>query len=150
MRDDIAVDTDMEQAELLEKVSDRAAADADEESAGDATRAVLQTLGERLSADEAEDLAAQLPGDLGRYLTQGESGQRFSEEEFISRIDQRMDTVDLHGEEAATTVLGTVLEAIDESDRAAVADQFRHYGFEELLAETDADVDVADRTPGEY
>lgn len=140
----------MDRTKLLETVSDRAAADADEESADDATRAVLRTLGERLSADEAEELAAQLPGDLGRQLTQGESGQRFSEEEFVSRIDQRMDTTELHGEEAATTVVGTILEAVDESERAAVVDQFRDYGFGELLAETDADVDVTDRTPGEY
>lgn len=48
----------MDQTELLETVSDRAAADADEDTADDATRAVLQTLGERLSADEAEKLAA--------------------------------------------------------------------------------------------
>ncbi|RKD93568.1 DUF2267 domain-containing protein [Halopiger aswanensis] len=140
----------MEQTELLQTVSDRAAADADEESADDATRAVLQTLGERLSEDEAEDLAAQLPGDLSQHLTEGESGQRFSEEEFVSRIDQRMDTTELHGEEAATTVLGTVLEAVDESERAAVVDQLEHYGFGELLAETDADADVNERTPGEY
>ncbi|MGQ3412966.1 DUF2267 domain-containing protein [Natrinema sp. LN54] len=140
----------MDQNALLETVGDRAATDADEDAATDATRAVLETLGERLSEDEAADLAAQLPGDLSQHLTGGESGQRFSEEEFVSRIDQRMDTVELHGEEAATTVLGTVLEAVDESERAAVVDQFEDYGFEELLAETDADIDAADRTPGEY
>ncbi|MFC6769723.1 DUF2267 domain-containing protein [Natrinema soli] len=138
----------MEQAELLERVSDRTAAD--EQSAADVTRAVLETLGERLSEDEAEDLAAQLPGELSQHLTDGESGRRFSEEEFISRVDQRMDTVDDPGQEASTTVLGTVLEAVDESERAAVVDQFERYGFEELLAETDADLDVGDRTPGEY
>lgn len=138
----------MEQAELLERVSNRTAVE--EESATDVTRAVLETLGERLSEDETEDLAAQLPGDLSQHLTQGESGQRFSEEEFVSRIDQRMDTVDIPGQEAATTVLGTVLEAVDESERAAIVDQFEHYGFEELLAETNADVDVGERSPGEY
>ncbi|QLK24414.1 DUF2267 domain-containing protein [Natrinema zhouii] len=138
----------MERAELLERVSDRTAAD--EQSATDVTRAVLETLGERLSEDEAEDLAAQLPGELSRHLTEGESGRRFSEEEFVSRVDQRMDTVDVPGQEASTAVLGTLLEAVDESERAAVVDQFEQYGFEELLAETDADVDVGDRTPGEY
>ncbi|GAB3667087.1 DUF2267 domain-containing protein [Halopiger thermotolerans] len=140
----------MDRTALLERVGDRAAADADEEAADDATRAVLRTLGERLSEDEARDLAAQLPGELSQHLTQGESGRRFSEEEFVSRIDQRMDTTKLHGEEAATTVLGTILEAVDESERAAVVDQFERYGFGELLAETDADVDVNERTPGEY
>ncbi|WP_247003185.1 DUF2267 domain-containing protein [Halosolutus gelatinilyticus] len=138
----------MERAELVRTVSDRT--ESDESAAENATRAVLATLGERLSADQAADLAAQLPGDLSEHLTEGESGQRFSEEEFVSRIDQRMETVDLTGQEAATTVIGTVLEAVDERDRAAVVDQFQHYGFEELLAETNADVDVQDRSPREY
>lgn len=148
VRTRVTVATDMDRNTLLETVSDRT--DVDEESAADVTRAVLETLGERLSADEAEDLAAQLPEDLSRSLTRGESGQRFSEEEFVSRVDQRMDTVDVPGQDAATSVLGTVLEAVDESERAAVVDQFEHYGFEELLAEADADVVDADRTPGEY
>ncbi|ELY88336.1 DUF2267 domain-containing protein [Natrialba taiwanensis] len=138
----------MERAALLEMVSDRL--DMDEETASNATRAVVKTLGERLGAGESEELAAQLPGDLGRHLTEGESGQRFSEEAFVSRVDQRMDTVDVPGQDATTSVLGTVLEAVDERDRAAVVDRFRHYGFEELLAETDAAVDVGERTPDEY
>ncbi|WP_049922260.1 DUF2267 domain-containing protein [Halopiger djelfimassiliensis] len=138
----------MDREALLQTVSDRT--ETDRESATDATQAVLTTLGERLSEDEAEDLAAQLPGDLSRDLVEGESGQRFPEAEFVSRIDQRMDTVDLDGEKAATTVLGTVLDAVDEGERAAVVAQFKHYGFEELLAETSADVDVQDRSPREY
>ncbi|ELZ06949.1 DUF2267 domain-containing protein [Natrialba aegyptia] len=138
----------MERAVFLETVSDRI--DTDEESAANATRAVLETIGERLSADESEELAAQLPGDLGRHLTEGESGQRFSEEAFVSRVDQRMDTVDVPAQDATTSVLGMILEAVDERDRPAVVDQFRQYGFEELLAETDAAVDVGERTPDEY
>lgn len=30
-----------------------------------------------------------------------------------------------------------------------VADQFEHYGYEDLLAETNADVDVQQRSPDE-
>ncbi|WP_408956759.1 DUF2267 domain-containing protein [Natrinema sp. 74] len=138
----------MDQSALLETVSDRT--DVDETAAADATRAVLETLGERLSADEAEDLAAQLSNELRQHLTESEPGRQFSEEEFVSRVDQRMDTVAITGQDAATTVLGTLLEAVDERDRATVVDQFEHYGFEDLLAETNADVDTADRTPGEY
>ncbi|SFC28674.1 Uncharacterized conserved protein, DUF2267 family [Halobiforma haloterrestris] len=129
---------------ITETVSDRTAAD--EHGATDATRAVLATLGERLSADRASDLAAQLPGELAAHLTEAESGQRFSEEEFVSRVDRRMDTVDLTGERAATAVLATVLEALDEEERTAVVDEFERYGFEELLGETDASADVTDRS----
>ncbi|TYL39491.1 DUF2267 domain-containing protein [Natronococcus pandeyae] len=137
----------MEHETFVETVSDRT--DSDSDAATDATRAVLTTLGERLSEDQAHDLASQLPGEFSDHFTEGESGQRFSEEEFISRVDQRMETVDLTGERATTAVLGTLLEAVDESERAAVVDQFEHYGFEELLSETNTEVDVTDRTPRE-
>ncbi|SEQ71467.1 hypothetical protein SAMN04489841_2161 [Natrinema salaciae] len=63
---------------------------------------------------------------------------------------------------SSPAVAGTLLEHVDEDesdalcdrleerDRVAVVDQFEHYGYAELLAKTDADVDVSDRTPGEY
>ncbi|UHQ95988.1 DUF2267 domain-containing protein [Natrinema halophilum] len=121
----------MERAALLEQVSDRTGAD--EESADDVVRAVLETLGERLSGDEAEDLAVQVPGLLSQHFPESDSGLRFSEEELVARVDRRMDTDDVPGQEAATTVLGAFLEMVDEPDRAAVVDQLRHYGFEELL-----------------
>lgn len=135
----------MERDQFVETVSDRTGAD--EDAATDASQAVLATLGERLSEDQATDLAAQLPGDLSTPLTEGESGRRFSEEEFVSRVDQRLETTEITGQRASTAVLGAVLEAVDESERAAVVDQFDHIGFEELLAETDVD---PERTPGEY
>lgn len=137
----------MDRDAITEAVSDRI--DADEDAASDATRAVLETLGERLSGDQVRDLAAQLPAEVGTHLTDGASGRRFSEEEFVSRVDQRMETTAATGDRASTAVLGTVLEAVDEGERAAVVDQFQHYGFEELLAETTADVDVTDRSPRE-
>lgn len=139
----------MEREQFERTVTEHARNEVDEAAAGDASRAVLATLGERLSEDQATDLAAQLPGDLSEHLTTGQSGQRFSEEEFVSRVDQRMETVEMTGEGATIAVMGTVLEAVDERERAAVVDQFEHYGFEELLSETDAEVDVRDRSPRE-
>ncbi|APX97499.1 DUF2267 domain-containing protein [Natronorubrum daqingense] len=137
----------MEQAAIVETVSDRT--EADEDGAMDATSAVLQTLGERLSEDQSRDLAAELPADLSEHLTTGESGQRFSEEEFVSRVDQRMETHDVTGERAATAVMASLLEEVDGRERDAVVDQFEHYGFETLLGETDADIDVSERSPRE-
>ena len=102
----------METEAFVETVSDRT--DSDSDAATDATRAVLTTLGEQLSEDPAHDLASQIPGEFSDHLTEGESGQRFSEEEFVSRVDQ-----------------------------------FEHYGFEELLSETNTEVDGTDRTPRE-
>ena len=137
----------MESAAITETVSDRT--DADENAATEATRAVLTTLGERLSEDQAADLAAQLPDEFAEHLTTGASGQRFPEAEFVSRVDQRIETADIPGERAAVSVVGTILEAVDESERAAVVNQFQHYGFDDLLEETNVDVDATDRSPRE-
>ena len=143
----MAVGPHMEQAAITETVSERTKAD--EDDAMDAVRAVLTTLGERLSEDQATDLAATLPGELSEQVTAGESGEQFSEEEFISRVNQRMDTLELTGERAATAVMAVLLEQIDEEERSAVVDQFKHYGFETLLGETNADIDVSERSPRE-
>lgn len=135
----------MAETQLVRSVSERT--DLEEADADDAIRAVLGTLGERLSEDQATDLAAQLPGTASEHLTAGESGQRFSEAEFISRIDQRLETSELTGNEASTAVITEVLAAADEDERAAVVDQFDHYGYEEVLA--GVDVDAADWSPRE-
>lgn len=61
-----------------------------------ATRATLETLAERLAGGEADDLAAQLPPELGEYL-RGEGaalGERFSLDEFFQRVSLR-ERVDL-------------------------------------------------------
>jgi uncharacterized protein (DUF2267 family) len=53
-----------------------------------AIRATLSTLGERIPAGNAEDLAASLPMEIQWYLTGavGEHGQRFDWREFVSRV----------------------------------------------------------------
>ncbi len=137
----------MDYAAITETVSDRT--EADDDGATDATRAVLKTLGERLSEDRARDLAAELPDDLADHLTSGESGEQFSEEEFVERVDRRMETLDVTGERAATAVIATVLESVDETARSTVVDQFQHDGIETLLGEVDADIDVSERSPRE-
>lgn len=58
-----------------------------------ASRAVLTTLGERLSADEAADVAGVLPMEIDRYLLEADSGQRFDFSEFVDRVAER-DSVD--------------------------------------------------------
>jgi uncharacterized protein (DUF2267 family) len=59
------------------------------DSALAATRAILVTLGERLSGNEPEDLAAQLPEELAKFLRQDNRGQRFSSDEFFQRVAER-------------------------------------------------------------
>lgn len=56
-----------------------------------ATRATLETIAERIVGDEASQLAAQLPQELGQYLRghEGENGHPFSLQEFYQRVSQK-------------------------------------------------------------
>lgn len=56
-----------------------------------ATRATLETIKERVVGDEAKDLAAQLPKELGNCLLgrEGENGRHFGLQEFIKRVSEK-------------------------------------------------------------
>ena len=56
-----------------------------------ATRATLETLGERLAGGEPKDLASQLPPEIGEHLLRGCAGigERFSLDEFYRRVSVR-------------------------------------------------------------
>ncbi len=57
-----------------------------------ASRATLETLGERIPEGLADNLAAQLPHEIGEHLRRTEvygglgSGERFGRDEFIRRV----------------------------------------------------------------
>ena len=53
-----------------------------------AIRATLMTLGQRIQAGEAEDLASSLPMEIGWYLTGPvrEHGERFDWQSFVRRV----------------------------------------------------------------
>jgi uncharacterized protein (DUF2267 family) len=59
------------------------------------TRAVLETLGERLTEGEATDVASPLPMEIDRYLLQVENEQRYDRDEFIDRVKEKMDYRDM-------------------------------------------------------
>ena len=54
-----------------------------------ASRAVLQTLAERLHEGEATDLAGPLPMEIDWYLKSADHGQRFGWDEFVDRVGER-------------------------------------------------------------
>ncbi|UJS17306.1 MAG: DUF2267 domain-containing protein [Candidatus Jettenia sp.] len=54
-----------------------------------AIRATLETLGERLFGNEADDLASQLPTELKPYLLQAKSKEGFDLNEFFRRVCQK-------------------------------------------------------------
>lgn len=61
-----------------------------------ATRATLQTLGERIDREEARQLAAQLPPELAPWIATVTPAQRFGADEFVRRVG------DLEGVEPAS------------------------------------------------
>jgi uncharacterized protein (DUF2267 family) len=76
--------------EFIAQVQRRLDLDSRDE-AGLATRATLETLGERLAGGEPKDLASQLPPEIGVYLLQplAGTGQDFSLDEFFQRVSVR-------------------------------------------------------------
>ena len=54
-----------------------------------AIRATLETLAERTAGDEAENLAAQLPEEIGRLLRGKHIVQRFSLADFFDRVTEK-------------------------------------------------------------
>jgi uncharacterized protein (DUF2267 family) len=59
------------------------------EEADRATRATLETLGERISGGEARDLAERLPRELRPVVVHGEQAEPFGRDEFIRRVAVR-------------------------------------------------------------
>ncbi|MBW4673054.1 MAG: DUF2267 domain-containing protein [Desmonostoc geniculatum HA4340-LM1] len=80
----------MEYDEFITHVQSLAQSDSREE-AERATRATLETLKERIAGDEAQELAANLPQQLGDCLRgrEGDSGRSFNLQEFIARASQK-------------------------------------------------------------
>lgn len=66
-------------------------------SRGDTVRAIqatLETLAERIAPGEADDLAAQLPPELGTFLRDVDTTERFSVDDFFLRVAAK-ETADL-------------------------------------------------------
>src|SRR5690348_1273489 len=80
----------MKYDEFIKHVQSVAQLDSREE-AERATRATLETLAERIVGDEANNLAAQMPQELGEYLRgrEGQVGEHFSLTEFYERVSRR-------------------------------------------------------------
>lgn len=100
----------MNRDEFLSKVKERGEY-ADRAEAERVTRTVLATLGERLGP-EAEDLAAQLPGDLAADVPSGGAATGYGEDEFLRRIAEQLGTSAEIARWDASAVLTTVAESI--------------------------------------
>jgi len=90
-----------------------------------ATRATLEVLGQRLFGGEAKDLADKLPQEVGYYLRQAETSERFGLDEFFQRVSER-EAVDLPvAVHHARAVVSVLRDAVSLSEIADVWANFR-------------------------
>ncbi|MGK5551844.1 DUF2267 domain-containing protein [Actinomadura kijaniata] len=102
----------MQDHEFLARVRERGGY-ADQDEARAVTVAVLEVLAERVTAGEARDLAAQLPGSLAKALApERGSADRFGVEEFCRRVAGRVGDGSRAAERDAGAVLSTVADAV--------------------------------------
>ncbi len=112
-----------------------------------ATRAVLTTLGERLSEGEATDLASPLPMEVDRYLVVADNGQRFDYQEFLDRVAEHegpgVDRSDAnyHAQQILAVVADVVPSGNIEKARNGLPDD-----YEKLFELVDADAESAGRS----
>ena len=88
-----------------------------------ATQATLQTLGERLEAGEAKDLASQLPRDLAPYLQTNEHCVKMSLDEFFHKVSGRAEADLPAAVYQARVVMEVLQEAVSAGEIADVRGQ---------------------------
>ncbi|UPV76552.1 DUF2267 domain-containing protein (plasmid) [Halorussus limi] len=103
-----------------------------------ATRAVLQSLGERLQAGEADDLAGPLPMEVDFYLESAESGQRFDYDEFVGRVADRANVDRSDAAYYGKVVVGFVSEQVPAAEIEQVRAQLP-VDYEDLFGLVDAE-----------
>jgi uncharacterized protein (DUF2267 family) len=92
--------------------------------------ATLRTLADRISGGEAQDLAAQLPGQLQDDLRPPrEEAEAFGVDEFVRRVAERGDIGPDEARTGAAAVLTTVREAVTPGEFDDVLSQLpQEYG----------------------
>lgn len=107
-----------------------------------AIRATLETLGERLQAGEAKDLASQLPREIGYYLFRGAirvRGERFDYDEFVDRVAYRECVEPPQASYHSRAVMEVVGEAVSVGEMEDIVQQFPA-DFEPLFAGSSGNV----------
>lgn len=124
----------MKHDEFIGAVQDRAQLDS-RGSAEAATRATLETLGERLAGKEPENLAAQLPDEIGLHLRRGQGDEPFGLQTFYERVAQRAG----HGADTdqaanqAQAVMAVLSQAVSGGEAADFKEQLPE-SYEELFS----------------
>ncbi len=133
----------MQYKEFLGQVHQRARVDSLDKATA-AVRATLTVLGQRLAGGEPDNLAAELPDEIGRYLQEAAPrGQSFGFQEFMERVSKEEGVdmpVAVHHARAVISVLQEAVSAGEIDDvRAQLPDEFDplfESGSEGTLGET--------------
>jgi uncharacterized protein (DUF2267 family) len=88
----------------------------DRESAEWATRATLATLAERLGADEARHLVAELPAQLGGWAFAAGGAKAYDVEEFLRRVADREGVDPATAERHSGAVLTALAQAVSDKE----------------------------------
>ena len=112
--------------QFLTRVAERTGLDRD--GARRATEAVLETLGERISGGEVDDLASQLPAELHDPLRRGDAASHraarpLSLEQFLHAIAEREGATPEEAHEHARAVFATLREAVTKKQLADISAQ---------------------------
>jgi uncharacterized protein (DUF2267 family) len=113
----------MQYDDFIGEVQQRAQLDS-REAALSVTRATLTTLSERIEPGQAENLGAQLPEELGRFLETVDDVDRFKYETFVDRVTERENVGEDDPADAAFHAQ-VVVDVIDESVSGSVLEDVR-------------------------
>jgi uncharacterized protein (DUF2267 family) len=106
----------------------------DRDAAARATRAVLETLAERLSSGEARDLAEQLPATQAAHMHTTTGPEPFDYPEFLRRVGTREKADTGTAERHARAVFRALARTVDADELGDVAAELPH-DFSPLIAE---------------
>jgi uncharacterized protein (DUF2267 family) len=117
------INNKMQDHEFISEVQQRIRVESAED-AKNTVRATLQTLADHLAGNAPAKLAAQLPEEIGAFITEHKSdpnaaGEGFGVEEFVRRTAERSGLQDAAtAESRAVAVLAVMREAISEGEFA--------------------------------
>jgi uncharacterized protein (DUF2267 family) len=111
-------------------------ADLGRDAAEQATRAVLQTLAERIAQGEARDLADELPAELAPWRFTDGDAETFHADEFLRRVADREDVDVATAPRHVRAVFTAIARAMSEDE------------YHDMVAELPRDFDPASRGTG--
>ncbi len=104
-------DNEMKYNEFMDLVQQRARLDSEEEALREID-ATLSTLSERISKNDAAQLAAQLPTEIQPSLKKNEPSKVFGLDEFYEKVARRVSFDDPNIVDHARAVISVVVEAV--------------------------------------